>query len=123
LARAARVVGGREGSGRLLVQTRMPDHEVVRAALLADPARVSDAERVRRRALAYPPVTAMAVVSGPSAEAFVVALGRPPGIEVLGPADGRWLLRADDHVTLCDALAEVVRPPGRVRVEVDPLRL
>ena len=41
----------------------------------------------------------------------------------MGPADGRWLLRASDHTTLCDALAATVRPPGRVRIEVDPLRV
>ena len=57
------------------------------------------------------------------APAFVDALGRPPGVEVLGPSDGRWLLRAADHPTLCDALAATARPPGRLRVEVDPLRV
>ena len=46
LARAARLLGGRRRrDGRLVLQTRLPDHEVVQAALHADPARVSDAER------------------------------------------------------------------------------
>jgi primosomal protein N' (replication factor Y) (superfamily II helicase) len=123
LVRAARLVGGRAGGGRLLLQTRQPRHEVVQAAVMADPARVAAAEADRRRELAYPPATAMAVVSGPSGPAWVEAFGRPTGVEVLGPADGRWLLRAPDHATLCGAMAQVVRPPGRVRVEVDPLRL
>ena len=39
LVRAARLVGGRAGGGRLLLQTRQPQHEVVQAALLADPGR------------------------------------------------------------------------------------
>lgn len=123
LVRAARLVGGRAGGGRLLLQTRQPRHEVVQAAVMADPARVATAEADRRRELAYPPATAMAVVSGPSAPAWVDAFGHPTGLEVLGPADGRWLLRAPDHATLCAAMAEVLRPPGRVRLEVDPLRL
>jgi primosomal protein N' (replication factor Y) len=123
LVRAARLVGGRAGGGRLLLQTRQPQHEVVQAAVMADPGRVAAAEADRRRELAYPPATAMAVVSGPSAAAWIDALGRPSGVEVLGPADGRWLLRAPDHDTLCAAMADVTRPPGRVRVEVDPLRL
>ena len=55
--------------------------------------------------------------------AWVAAFGHPAGVEVLGPADGRWLLRAPDHDTLCAAMAGVTRPPGRVRLEVDPLRL
>lgn len=123
LARAARLVGGRDGDGRLLLQTRLPDHEVVRAALLADPSRVAAAEAERRALLRFPPATAMAVVSGAAAPELVAALGTPPGVEVLGPADERWLLRADDHRTLCDALASTPRPSGRVRIEVDPLRL
>ena len=39
LARAARLVGGRSGGGRLLVQTFLPRHEVLQAVLHADPSR------------------------------------------------------------------------------------
>ena len=44
------------------------------------------------------------------------------GVEVLGPAGDRWLVRAGDHRALCEALALAPRPSERVRVEVDPLR-
>lgn len=123
VVRGARLVGGRRGSGRLVLQTRSPDHEVVQAAQLGDPDRVAAPELERRRLLGLPPVTALAAVSGAAAPAFVAALGRPLGVEVQGPDDGRWLLRADDHGSLADALAAVPRPPGRLRIEVDPLRL
>ena len=123
MARAARLTGGRADGGRLLVQTRVPRHEVLDAVLHADPGRLVATEAPRRQALGFPPYAAFAAVSGPAAEAFVAAVGRPLGVEVLGPADGRWLLRAPDHDTLCNALAATVRPPGRVRVEVDPLRI
>jgi primosomal protein N' (replication factor Y) len=123
VARAARLVGGKEGGGRLVLQTFVPGHEVVRAALHADPTRVASAERERRELLRFPPATALAEVSGPAAPAFVDLLGVPRGLEVIGPADGRWLVRAPDHPTLCDALAAVPRPPGRVRVAVDPARV
>ncbi|MGZ4717255.1 MAG: hypothetical protein ACXWCB_11255, partial [Acidimicrobiales bacterium] len=128
LVRAGRLVGGRRGEGRVLVQTRLPGHEVVQAALLADPARVSTAEADRRALMRFPPVTAMAAVSGVAAPAFVAALEAAAattsaGIEILGPSDGQWLVRADRHATLLDALAAVPRPPGRFRVAVDPLRL
>jgi primosomal protein N' (replication factor Y) len=63
----------------------------------------------------------VALVSGEAAEPFVAGL--PGSVEVGGLDDGRWLLRAPDHRTLCDALAATPRPPGRLRVEVDPLRL
>ena len=102
-----------------MVQTRLPDHEVLDAAIHADPSRFTVVESARRAALQLPPETAMAVVSGEAAPAFIEALN---GVEVMGPSDGRWLLRAPDHATLADALAATPRPPGRLRVEVDPRR-
>jgi primosomal protein N' (replication factor Y) len=123
LARAARVVGGKAGGGRLVVQTHVPRHEVVLAALNADPSRVASAERDRRTQLRFPPVTAMAEVSGVAAEAFAGALGACHGVEVLGPSCGRWLVRAPDHRALGAALGATPRPPGRLRVAVDPPRV
>jgi len=129
LVRGARLVGGRatgrddHGGGRLLIQTRLPRHEVVQAAVLGDPTRVSDAERQRREVLRYPPFAALAAVSGAAAPQFIESLGSPLGLEVLGPSDGTWLLRAPEHRTLCDAIASTPRPSGRLRIEVDPLRI
>jgi primosomal protein N' (replication factor Y) len=121
LARASRLLRGRrEREGRLVLQTRLPDHEVVQAALHADPARVGDAERQRRRVLGYPPATAMAAVSGAVADEYVLGVH---GVDLLGPRDGTWLLRAPDHETLLSALAAAPRPSGRLRVDVDPLRV
>lgn len=127
VARAARVVASAarapgRGGGRLVLQTRSPDHEVVQAAVHADPSRVSDAERERRQLLRLPPYSAMAEVSGAVGAAFIEALGTPAGVQVAPVAEGRWLLRAADHTSLCDALAAARRPPGRLRIEVDPLR-
>jgi hypothetical protein len=62
VARAARLVGGRRDGGRVLLQTRTPDHEVCRAALLGDPTRVSEAEDERRALLGFPPHRALAEV-------------------------------------------------------------
>ena len=64
---------------------------------------------------------ALARVSGPGAEAFVEALPAAAGLRVQGPLEGIWRIRAQDHVTLCDALRETTRPAERLRVEVDPL--
>jgi primosomal protein N' (replication factor Y) len=126
LARSARLVGPRSDGGRLVLQTHLPRHEVVQAALHGDPSRVAEAEAERRELLRFPPVAAMAEVSGAAAAEFVEALRSPLsplGVEILGPSDGRWLVRADDHATLCDALAAVRRPPGRLRIAVDPPRV
>jgi primosomal protein N' (replication factor Y) len=129
VARAARIaarsgpaVGGR-AAGRVLLQTRLPDHEVVQAAAHGDPQRVAEAEQPRRALLRFPPCSAIAEVSGAAAPAFVAALGHPVGVEVGEVAEGRWLVRAADHQALCDALASVPRPPGRLRVAVDPVRV
>jgi primosomal protein N' (replication factor Y) len=124
LARAARIVGGKDGGGRLLLQTRLPRHEVVQAVLLADPGRVAEAEGPRRQALRFPPFAAVAHVKGANAETFVDPLRARVDIEVLGPAaDSSYLLRAADVTTLCDALEATPRPGGRLRVAVDPVRL
>ena len=66
-------------------------------------------------------------MSGASAEEYVRRLealpGRnSPGVDVLGPRDGSWLVRAPDPDALADLLAAVERPGGRLRVEVDPAR-
>jgi primosomal protein N' (replication factor Y) (superfamily II helicase) len=123
VARAARLLGGKAGGGRLVLQTHQPRHEVVRAALHADPARLAAAEQRRRRVLEFPPVTALAEVSGAAAGEFVAGLDPWLGVEVLGPADGRWLVRATDSAALADALAATARPSGRLRIAVDPLRI
>ncbi|MEJ7845375.1 MAG: hypothetical protein WKF93_06995 [Acidimicrobiales bacterium] len=129
LARAARAVGGRAGDGRLVLQTRWPEHPVVQAALRADPDLVAGPEARRRAELGYPPAAALAVVSGAAGPQWAEAAARaeaagiwPAGTEVLGPADGRWLVRAPDPDGLADVLASVERPPGRLRIEVDPPR-
>ncbi|MYG98317.1 MAG: hypothetical protein F4011_13655 [Acidimicrobiaceae bacterium] len=125
LARGARLVGGRRGEGRLVVQTRQPDHPVVRAAVLADPSIVANIERRRRQELGLPPYGAQAVVSGSGAAAFIEALREATGtaVSIRGPLDGRFLLRAPSHDPLLDLLARTPRPAERLRVEVDPLRV
>jgi primosomal protein N' (replication factor Y) len=122
VARAARMVGGRTGGGRVLVQTRLPEHEALDAAVHADPGRLALVESARRAALRLPPETALARVSGPGAEELVDQLAHTPGVELLGPSGDRWLVRAAHHTRLCDAFAGLRRPAARVRVEVDPLR-
>lgn len=126
LVRGARLVGGRTGGGRLLVQTRLPDHAVLQAALHADPGRLVEPEGALRRELRFPPAAALALISGTAANAYVEALGSRLGgspVELLGPMDGAWLARAPDHQVLADALAATARPLGRLRIEVDPRRI
>lgn len=116
----------------LLVQTRMPEHEVVEAARTGNPLLVADAERARRRALEWPPFGGAAELSGDAVavRAACDALLARDTVTVLGPtaAHGslRALVRAHDVDALCDALAapEIDRAHalGRLRVDVDPRR-
>ena len=125
LSGAARLTGGRRRGGRLVIQTRQPDHPVVRAATLADPSILATVERRRRGELGLPPFGAQAKVSGPGAEAFISALREadPAAVSIRGPLGGQFLLRASSHDPLLDLLAATPRPAERVRVEVDPLRV
>lgn len=123
LARAARLTGGREGGGRIVVQTREPDHDVIRAAVHGDPSIVSQAEHRRRALLRYPPATSIAIVGGEGGPAYVASFGAPLGVEVLSADDGQWMLRCDDRAVLLGALAATERPPGRLRLHVDPMRI
>lgn len=118
LARAARMVRGR--GGRVIVQTRQPDHVVIESARRADPSLLAEIERSQREELGLPPFSAIAEVSGPGAAEFVSGVGA--GVTVAATPD-RHLLRAPDTKTLCDALGEAPRPAARVRVEVDPRRI
>ena len=125
LARASRIVGGRDGE--VLAQTLQPDHPVLDAALHADPGPLVAAEAARRRLLALPPAATVAYIGGEAAPAFVAALASSlaalPDAVLDQRDDASWLVRSTDRTGLLDALASVVRPPGRLRLQVDPARL
>jgi primosomal protein N' (replication factor Y) len=127
LVRAARLVGARGDGGVILVQTRVPEHEVLRAARDGDPGPALAAETTRRHDLRFPPFGGLAEVRG-SAEAVAAACVALAGrITVLGPTGGAALLRAPSTEELCDALAAAdlgpARALGRLRIDVDPLRV
>ncbi len=123
ISQAARLVGGRGSGGRVVVQTRQPEHEVILAAGRGDPSLVAVAERDRRRPLRLPPYGAQVSISGEGAAALIDSFGTVEGVQVRGPLDGRWLLRAESHTPILDRLAEIERPAARVRIDVDPLRV
>jgi primosomal protein N' (replication factor Y) (superfamily II helicase) len=139
LARAARVVSGsrrnaptrtqssaRTVTPRIIIQTRQPTHPAIRAAVAGDPAILTAAQAPMRATLRLPPHAALALLSGEAAPMWAETLRTYDAeLQITGPDDGRFLVRATDHVSLADALARVDenRPPGRVRIEVDPVRL
>ena len=123
LARAARLVGPRSGGGRILVQTRQPDHPVLQAAGTADPGLLSTHDRALRQQLGFPPFRVLAEIAKSAAPAFIERLGRPLGVDIAEVGEDHWVVRSADRDLLLDALAAVERPPGRLRLAIDPLRL
>jgi primosomal protein N' (replication factor Y) (superfamily II helicase) len=121
-------------AGRLLVQTRLPDHVVVRAACAGDGAAVARADHTQRALLGFPPFGGLAALRG---EAVAVTAAcdalrhvelADRGVVVLGPVDDgrRALVRAPSWEALADALAtpavDAAHALGRLRVDVDPRR-
>jgi primosomal protein N' (replication factor Y) len=127
LVRAARLLGDAGSGGELLVQTRLVDHEVVRVAATGEVGPVVERERRRRRELGFPPFGGLAEVRGDPAAVAAACVVLGEGMEVIGPSAGRALLRAPTATDLCDALAAAdltsARALGRLRIDVDPLRV
>ena len=103
--------GGSRAPAPVLVQTRLPDHEVLAAAVAGDPGCWLD-ETALRRELDLPPFCRLGRGLGSGGRR--VRCDRWGGVADLG--DDRWLVRAPDHRRLCDALAAAPRPAGRLRV-------
>ena len=133
LTRGAQLLAARPRHETLLVlQTRIPDHVVVRALGNGDPALAAAAELDDRRLLAYPPFGALAELSGDEKPLLAAvdelrALDvQSAGVQAFGPADGRVLVHAPSWPALADALTRAVpagRALGRLRAAVDPPRI
>ncbi|MHB1509679.1 MAG: primosomal protein N' family DNA-binding protein [Acidimicrobiales bacterium] len=141
LARAARLLGGREalggrsGRGRLVVRTSMPEHHVVRSAQAGTPELVAAVERDRRQLLRLPPFSALCEVTGAGAAALVERLEHLErlegvgGVEVAPAQEDRYLVRAASSAALADSFARLIAGEQGgwaafdARVEIDPVAL
>src|SRR5690606_10060270 len=122
-----RLLGARGDGGRLLVQTRMPEHPVLAVARNGDPTDFVAAESALRRELGSPPFGAVAELSGAAGSVALAAdAARAVGLTVLGGDAGPALVRAPSPEVLADGLAAAdfapARALGRLRVAVDPPR-
>ena len=113
-------------AGRLaptvLVQTFIPDHEVLQAVRSGDPGRLVADAQARRRLLRFPPYAAVGLLSGSGSAELAAAL--PAEVDVAALDDATILVRADDWMQLGAALNAAPRPTGaRARVAIDPPRL
>jgi primosomal protein N' (replication factor Y) len=126
LVRAARRLAP-GSAGEVLVQSRVLDHEVLAAVTARDVMPVLERERRRRRELGFPPFGGLAEVSGDPEAVEAACNVLRDRLVVLGPSGGRALVRAASVAELCDVLSGTdlagVRALGRLRVDVDPLRV
>jgi len=121
--RAARLVGPRGGGGKVIVQTALPDHPVVRAVADVDVSEFVAIERRRRLDLSLPPFGALATAEGAGADEFARLVGLSEGVRTSRSGD-EFLMRASDFDTLAAACAATPWPPqAKIRLAVDPPRL
>ncbi len=121
-ARAAGLVGDRAGGGRIVVQTRLPQHEVLTAVVQADPERLNEADAARRRELRLPPFTTTALIGGPGGAELIESIELPEEVEVARRSEEEWWLVAEDRKALLDAFSAAPRPARRLKLQIDPLR-
>jgi primosomal protein N' (replication factor Y) len=133
--------GAGGGEGRVLIQTALPDHYVIKSAAAQDYEAFRKEETEFRRLLGYPPFSAMAEIAlagrslrglGGEARTLAAALRRAgPSVEVLGPALAavprvrglfrvQIVLRAESREAI-DALLTSSLPPRGGRLEVSVL--
>jgi primosomal protein N' (replication factor Y) len=149
-------VAGRAGrgdvKGKVLIQTRSPDHPAVSFAASHDVGGFVEQEMALRLELNYPPFSRLALVRidaieeahAQGAAEHLAKLARKEGnkegqrAEVLGPAPApllrlrnryryRFLVRSNDRAALRAALLAVARAPSdrkvRVAIDVDPVNM
>ncbi|NNF52832.1 MAG: hypothetical protein HKN03_00170 [Acidimicrobiales bacterium] len=124
LLRACTIVGPRADGGRVLVQTRSPNHRVLQAAMKANPEGFTSSELELRAHTNLPPFGGLAQVGGTGSDAFVEPLRERLGLEVVGPdSANKFLVKGPDRATVAAALSAIPRPKdSRVSVAVDPPR-
>jgi primosomal protein N' (replication factor Y) len=133
VAHGARLVsGGSTGDsvgdsarGEVVLQTSVPQHEVMVGLVSADLNPHVAAETDRRQRLRLPPFGALAEISGAGAPDLAAQLAASLLVQVASSED-RTLVRAASWEALSEALtvalAAVTRAKVRVRIAVDPSR-
>jgi primosomal protein N' (replication factor Y) len=146
-------VAGRAGRGdapgRVLIQTRQPDHPAIRLAARHDVKAFLEHELAARHELHYPPYSRLALVRLDAVDEAVVQAEaeriakiarrvEAEGVEVLGPAPAplarlrgryryRFMLRATDRTRLRLVLLGVARAAVdrrvRLAIDVDPVSM
>ena len=133
LVRAAKMLGPKEKNKHLLIQTRLTDHPVIQSAAKIDPEILSRHDAGLRKELGLPPFKAVAEIARSGADDFIEALKRDisstkgnikTDLEILGPVDGRYLIKGSSQAQLAGVLNRIPRPPKKdIRIAVNPSQI
>ena len=149
LVQVAGRAGRGDAPGRVLIQTRQPEHPAIAFALRHDVPGFIEREMKDRAELNFPPYSRLALVRFDALDegqalaeckriADIARAAAPVGVEVLGPTPAplarlrnryrfRFVLRARDRKPLRDALLAVARATGhrlvRMAIDVDPVNM
>ena len=149
LVQVAGRAGRGDSPGRVLIQTRQPEHPAIAFALRHDVPGFIEQELKDREELRFPPYSRLALVRFDAQEeaqalaectriASIARRAAPEGVEVLGPTPAplarlrnryrfRFVLRAVDRKPLRDALLAVARASVhrlvRMAIDVDPVNM
>ena len=117
VAKAGRLVGSRrDGAGRVVLQTRRGDDDVLSAITSVDFEAISRHEVETAQLLELPPFRAVAEIGGAGGAHYAEAL-RDAGVEVIHMGD-RWCVTAESHAALRELLARAARPSGAMRLAI-----
>lgn len=117
-------------AGRMILQTREPDHSAVQALVRWDPGGYWSAEAPRRAELGFPPATSLIKVTTPIDQGSQVEAelkdALPSDDSLLGPTpEGAWIIKSARlwaTIPAIYALRQEWDRTGRgVRVDVDPV--
>ena len=149
LVQVAGRAGRGDAPGRVLIQTRQPEHPAIAFALKHDVPGFVEQELRDREELRFPPFSRLALVRFDAVEegqalaectrlAEIARAAAPSGVEVLGPTPAplarlrnryrfRFVLRAADRKPLREALLAVARASVhrqvRMAIDVDPVNM
>ena len=149
LVQVAGRAGRGDAPGKVLIQTRQPEHPAIAFALRHDVPGFIEQEMRDREELRFPPFSRLALVRFDALDegqalaecGRIAAIARaavPSGVEVLGPTPAplarlrnryrfRFVLRAADRKPLRDALLAVARASlhrqVRMAIDVDPVNM
>lgn len=119
---AHQVIGAKRAlanGGALIVQTRQPENEFIHWIISEDPTLMLAKETATRRAFGLAPYGYTAQISGKSADQAADAL-KAAKIEVLGPKDGAYLVKAKEASHIISEISELRSKLGaRLKVVVN----